>query len=316
MVGRCAVKDARLRDHLKKVWVISKDFDSLFVEFIPKDHNVHADPTANAAIDKALQIQEVVTEYFDWSGAWPATPNKAAPVSPVPLRAPTPFSNRKLRSVSPLLAQHQHQNQNLNINRIPTTTAGSKPQPSTLKMVPSRSGNVLRQASMTKESRVSNSEPSGTMAKSLNCSKFSDRFWHEDLDRLSISDESSSTESEEESYFKQFLASSLPETSAHAPATATTRNVNMASDGDIDSSENEEEFSRSASSHRLCTSNKSVSVDLASAHSAIQLSDADCDRLVAAVISRLKKYRPLLIENTSPITPNQAGQIGTGHLFA
>ena len=296
MVAQCTVKDVHLRDELKKVWAISKEFDSLFMEFIPRDQNDHADRIANATLDKELQIQEVVSEYFDRSDAWPATPNKSTPISPVPI-SPVPakgltlFSNPKLRSVSPQ-AQHQHQNQNLNINKVNTSTAGSKPLSSALKRTPLKSANVVFPAgSMAKESRAKNPVLTRTVTKSLNGSKVSDSFWSEDLDILSISDESSITESEEESYFKQFMASCLPEISAHAAAT-TPKNVNIASDdtdsGDVENSENEQP-SKSASSHRLCTSSTSVNAGLAPTHSAIQLSEADYDHLVTAVINRLKK---------------------------
>jgi len=111
VVGRWTARDAHIRDHLKKVWVISKEFDSLFMEFIPKEHNFHADRIANVAIDKELQIQEVVSNYFDRSdGAWQGSPQKElAPVSP-PARILSPFSNLKLRPLSPLREAHSTKN--------------------------------------------------------------------------------------------------------------------------------------------------------------------------------------------------------------
>ena len=279
--------------------MIAKEFDSLFVEFIPKNQNTHADHIANAAIDKELQIQQVVTEYFDRSGAWPISPiDKSAPVSPVPARAQIPFSSPKLRSISP-----QHQKQNLNTNNVTNDSEGSKPISSALKTTPSRRGTVEVQVSKTKEPRASNSELHTSTIKSF---KVSDCFWHKDLHRLSTSDESSITESDEDSYFKLFKASCLPEDSCtHAAAATTTSNISVASDddshdtenGDVDSSENEEVFSScSASSHRLrSTSAKPVinvsSAGVASGPSEIDLSESDYDHLVTAVISRLKKTR-------------------------
>ena len=255
---------------------MSKEFDSVFVEFVPKDQNVLADSIANAAIDKELQIQQVVSEYFDRCGAWPAaTPNKSP--------APIPFSSPKLRShVSPLSPQRR--NQNLDSNKATTISAGPKPLSSALKAsAPSRSANVVFQASM------SNSELKRTM---INCSKLSDSFWHEDLDRLSISDESSITESEEERCFKQLMAYSRPEISAPPAATTASSNVNMACNDNVDngmnvdSSENEAEFSKPASSSSI-----SVNAGLAPAPSSIQLSEADYDRVVTAVISKLKNTK-------------------------
>lgn len=273
VVGRWTVRDSHLRDHLKKVWMISKEFDSLFMEFIPKDQNVHADRIANAAIDKELQIQEVVTEYFDRSSAWPSSSpqiKEPAPASP-PGRILTPFSNLKLRPVSPL--PHHHPTVNNDI------TGGSKPLASALK---STSAHVMFHGD---DVQTSDSELTRTI-KSLSSTK-ADRFWHRDMDRLSISDESSTTASEEDGYFKPAVPEGIP-----GPATVVTTGGVSGNESGEDAGEEEQEFCKPACAPRFRTSvlaNEDPGVKLA--RSTIQLSEADCDRLVSAVIERLKKNK-------------------------
>lgn len=288
VIGRWTARDAHLRDHLKKVWVISKEFNSLFMEFIPKEHNFHADRIANAAIDKELQIQEVVSNYFDRSSAaWQASPpnKEPAPVSP-PARILTPFPNLKLRPVSP--------------SRKPHPTGIIKPQASALK-------NSARNVTISQpripvmscgdDVQTSDSDLTRTI-KSLTGAK-TDRFW---ADRLSISDEAStSTASEEDCFFKSSVTvENVP--GIVAASAATGRGSEDDSTGeDAYHDEPEQEFCKSAEpSHRSGAAN---AVDPATAASAggstIQLSEVDCDRLVEAVIERLKKTRMANPNDTS-----------------
>ena len=242
------------------------------MEFIPKDQNDHADRIANAAIDKELQIQDVVAEYFDRSSTWPSSSpqiKEPAPVSP-PGRTLNPFSNLKLRPISPLPQYHPN-----------NLTGASKPLSSVLKP----SAHVMFQGD---DVQTSDSELTRTI-KSLGSTK-TDRFWHRHPDRLSISDESSSTASEEDAYSKPSMPEIIP---GPAIVTVTTTGGADESENGKDADKKEQEVCKPAQqcAQRFLTS-VAVNVDSeAGARPTIKLSEADCDRLVSAVLERLKKKK-------------------------
>lgn len=249
VVGRWTARDAHLRDHLKKVWVMSKEFDSLFMEFIPKEHNVHADRIANAAIDKELQIQEAVSNYFDRSnGAWQ---HGSPQTEPTPARVLS-----KLRPASPPLDVHCK-----NAGTIKSATKASARNVSiTLPRVPV----------MSDDMQTSDSDLTRTI-ESLATYK-ADRFW---ADRLSISDEASTStasEVDDDDDLEGYCRSSLKTGEKRAPAAANGR-------GSGDDSREEQAAAAAAEDPAPGGSQT------------IQLSEADCDRLVEAVIERLKKTR-------------------------
>lgn len=67
------MKDTHLQEDLKKVLLLAKEFECIFMEYIPKDQNLHADRLANLAIDKKLHIAEAtMAELYD-CGSWPPT---------------------------------------------------------------------------------------------------------------------------------------------------------------------------------------------------------------------------------------------------
>lgn len=67
------MKDTHLEDDLKKVLLLAKEFECIFMECIPKDQNLHADRLANLAIDKKLQIAEAMMAELYGRGSRPPT---------------------------------------------------------------------------------------------------------------------------------------------------------------------------------------------------------------------------------------------------
>lgn len=53
------MKGTHLEEDLKKVLLLAKEFECIFMECIPKDHNLHADRLANLAIDMELRMAEL-----------------------------------------------------------------------------------------------------------------------------------------------------------------------------------------------------------------------------------------------------------------
>lgn len=108
---------------------------------------------------------------------------------------------------------------------------------------------------------------------------------------MSISDEgSTSTASEEEGCFKPSLKTSE---NVPGPAAASARGSADESGEDKE----QQEFCKPRGSGAANVEDPTVAASAVG--STIQLSEADCDRLVEAVIERLKKTR--LAENQNPI---------------
>jgi len=116
---------------------------------------------------------------------------------------------------------------------------------------------------------------------------------------LSISDEAStSTASEEDSgYFKPSLKTS-ENVPGPAAAIASARGSGDESGEDV-CDEEQQEFCKPRGSGAPNHVEDPTAAAACAVGSTIQLSEADCDRLVEAVIDRLKKTR--LAENQTPI---------------
>ncbi|XP_073396422.1 uncharacterized protein [Physcomitrium patens] len=285
VVGRWTIKDTHLRDHLKKVWAISKEFDSLLMEFISKDQNTHAGRIANEAIDKDLQIQEVMTEYFNRGMSnWPVAQFREPVLISPPSRVSTTLSTINPRPVSP-------DSQSDFDMKKDSPIAGSRPLSLFLQTLITRRKAHANSLQARVKSRLDDIQTSNSnvtrIIKNFSHKLKSDGFWNQDPDRLSIYDESSSTESEGQGCFETFTPEATgPVPSASAMVTSDENNESDEGE-DVDS-----DFSKlSLDSPPLqCTTSSSRIADAVAADlCAVQLSEADYDRLVSAVIDRLKK---------------------------
>lgn len=238
VVGHWSVRDGHLQQYLQKVLLLAQDFDSLFLEYIPKDYNLHADRIANEAIDKELQIAEVVSDYFDRPG-WASKEQTSAPA----------FPHLKLKPVSPL-----PQNPNKDFSGKVSSFKGKK----------------VRSIG-TKDKVVSpNENPESELTRTMKSLHMrNSNYWEDEIDRLSISDVSSSEDSPVEE------RPNVP------PAEAK-------SDTDEDGESGEENLYLP---HR-----PNIATSASNAESTL-LSEADYDRLVTAVIQRLKKTKCLSKES-------------------